>query len=81
MRADALMLTAASLPVSIVARQVYSQSIARARKRISWRDLDDLELLVLTLHFEIPLWSNNNDFDGCGVERFTTAELLRILGI
>lgn len=54
---------------------------ARARKRIGWRDPDDVELLALTLHFKIPLWSNDNDFEGCGVERYTTAELLHKLGI
>jgi len=30
---------------------------------------------------KIPLWSNDNDFLGCGIERFTTAELLNKLGI
>ncbi len=36
--AETLMLAVASLPVSIVAREVYAGSIARARKRIGWRD-------------------------------------------
>ena len=75
------MLAVASLPVSIVARAVYAQSIAQARKRIGCRDPDDVELLALALHFKIPLWSNDNDFEGCGVERFTTAELLKRLSV
>lgn len=79
--AQTMLLAVASLPVSIVAREVYAPSIARARKRIAWRDPDDAELLALTLHFKIPLWSNDNDFEGCGVERYTTAELLKKLGI
>ena len=78
---ETLMLAVASLPVSIVAREVYAGSMARARKRIGWRDPDDVELLALTLHFKIPLWSNDNDFDGCGVEWLTTAELLKRLGV
>jgi len=78
---ETLMLAVASLPVSIVARDVYVRSIAQARKRIGWRDPDDVELLALTLHFKTPLWSNDNDFEGCGVERYTTAELLRKLGV
>jgi predicted nucleic acid-binding protein len=78
---ETLMLAVASLPVSIVAREVYARSIARARKRIGWRDPDDVELLALTLHFKVPLWSNDNDFEGCGVERYTTAELLKRLGV
>jgi predicted nucleic acid-binding protein len=79
--AETLMLAVASLPVSIVAREVYARSIARARKRIGWRDPDDVELLALTLHFKVPFWSNDNDFEGCGVERYTTAELLKRLGV
>ena len=77
---ERLMLAVASLPVSIVAREVYAGSIARARKRIGWRDPDDVELLALALHFKVPLWSNDNDFEECGVERVTTAELLKMLG-
>jgi len=78
---ETVMLAVASLPVSIVARAVYAQSIAQARKRIGWRDPDDVELLALALYFKIPLWSNDNDFEGCGVERFTTAELLKRLSV
>ena len=78
---ETLMLAVASLPVSIVAREVYARSMARAQERIGWRDPDDVELLALTLHFKVPLWSNDNDFEGCGVQRFTTAELLRELGV
>jgi len=54
---------------------------AHALKRIAWRDPDDAELLALALHFKVPLWSNDNDFEDCGVEWFTTAELLRKLGV
>ena len=79
--AQTLMLAVASLPVSIVAREVYSRSIARANKRIGWRDPDDVDLLALALHFKVPLWSNDNDFEGCGVEWYTTAELLKKLGV
>jgi predicted nucleic acid-binding protein len=76
-----VMLAVASLPVSIVVREVYARSIAQARKRIEKRDPDDVELLALALHFKVPLWSNDNDFERCGAERFTTAELLKRLGV
>jgi predicted nucleic acid-binding protein len=78
---ETLMLAVASLPVSIVAREVYAGSIARARRGIGKRDPDDVELLALALHFKVPLWSNDNDFEGCGVEWLTTAELLKRLGV
>ena len=78
---ETVMLAVASLPVSIVAREVYARSIAQARKQIEKRDPDDVELLALTLHFKVPLWSNDNDFEESGVERYTTAELLKKLGV
>jgi predicted nucleic acid-binding protein len=55
--------------------------MAEARRLIEWRDPDDVEILALTLQLKVPLWSNDNDFEGCGIERLTTAELLRTLGI
>jgi predicted nucleic acid-binding protein len=78
---EALMLAVASLPVSIVAREIYVGSIPQARKRIGGRDPDDVDLLALALHFKVPLWTNDNDFEGCGVELFTTADLLKRLGV
>ncbi len=78
---ETLMLAVAALPVSIVAREVYGKAIPRARKVIGWRDPDDVELLAMAMHFGIPLWSNDNDFKGCGAELNTTAQLLRKLGV
>ena len=78
---DVLLLTVAALPVSIVSHEVYEGAMAEARKLIEWRDPDDVEIFALTLHMKIPLWSNDNDFLDCGIERFTTAELLSKLGI
>ena len=37
-----------------------------------------MEVLALTLRLGVPLWSNDRDFEDTTVERFTTAELLRI---
>ncbi|MGH9606967.1 MAG: PIN domain-containing protein [Terracidiphilus sp.] len=78
---EVLMLAVATLPVSIVSPEVYKAAITEADKQIGWRDPDDIELLALAIHFKIPLWSNDNDFEGCGVEQLTTAEILSRLGI
>ncbi len=78
---DTLLLTVAALPVSIASPEVYEDAMAEARMLIEWRDPDDVEILALTLHKKIPLWSNDNDFEGCGIERFTTAGILRKLEI
>jgi predicted nucleic acid-binding protein len=77
----AMMLTVAALPVSIVASDDYNDAKSKARELIGRRDPDDVEILALALHLNIPLWSNDNDFEECGIEWYTTAELLRKLGI
>jgi predicted nucleic acid-binding protein len=77
---EALMLAVASLPVSIVEGEIFAGSVATALRRIGRRDPDDVDLLALALHFKIPLWSNDKDFEGCGVEQIPTAELLQKLG-
>jgi len=58
------------------AREVNAGSIAEARRRIG----SPIELLALTLHFRVPLWTTDNDFEDCG-EWSTTAELLRKSGV
>jgi len=78
---DALLLAAIALPVSIVEREVYAHNLVRANKLIGNRDPDDIDVLALTLQLRIPLWSNDNDFEQCGVEWYTTAELPKHLGI
>jgi hypothetical protein len=40
-----------------------------------------VDILALSLHEAVPLWSNDNDFEDAGVEWFTTAELLKKLGV
>jgi predicted nucleic acid-binding protein len=78
---DILLLTVAALPVSIVERETYVRALNRARRLIEKRDPDDVEILALALHLKAPLWSNDNDFQALGIEVYTTAELLRNLGI
>jgi predicted nucleic acid-binding protein len=76
---DIVLLAAAALPVTTVPRSVYLSSLPEARKQIGRRDPDDVELLALALHFKIPVWSNDNDFENTGVVWHTTASLLAIL--
>jgi len=47
-----------------------------ARKQIADRDPGDVDVLALALRLDVPVWSNDRDFEGTGVERMTTAELL-----
>ena len=78
---DTLLLAVATLPVSVVEREIYARTGAQARRLIGQRDPDDIEILALALHLKIALWSNDNDFRDTGVEWYTTAELPQTLGI
>ncbi len=78
---DVLLLAVAALPVRIVERAEYSNRLAEALKRIGARDPDDAELMALALHFRVPIWSNDKDFERLNLELFTTEDLLRHLGI
>jgi predicted nucleic acid-binding protein len=73
---DVVLLAVASLPVRLVERATYEKRIPEAKRRIGRRDPDDVEILALALHAGVPIWSNDNDFEGIGVDWFTTAELL-----
>jgi predicted nucleic acid-binding protein len=77
---DTLLLAVATLPVSVIEREVYAQMLPQARRRIGRRDPDDIEILALALQLRIPIWSNDNDFEEARVEWYTTAELLQKLG-
>jgi predicted nucleic acid-binding protein len=73
---DVVLMAVATLPVTVVDSTAYEDSIAEARRRIGRRDPDDVDILALAIHLRIPVWSNDNDFTGVGVEWFTTANLL-----
>lgn len=75
--ADAnVLLAAATLPVTTVPRSSYSSSLPEARERIVQRDPEDVEILALAIRFNLPVWSNDNDFEDTGVVWYTTASLL-----
>jgi predicted nucleic acid-binding protein len=59
----------------------YESCLGEAERRIGGRDPDDVHLLALSLATKTPIGSNDNDFKGCGVEWYTTAKLLKTLGI
>jgi len=77
---DMMVLAVATLPVTILEREVYAAKVPEAQRRIGCRDPEDVELLALALHLRVPVWSNDNDFEDAGVEWYTTAELLQKLG-
>jgi predicted nucleic acid-binding protein len=78
---DVVLMAVATLPVTLVERAVYETSVPEATRRIGRRDPDDVEILALALHFSLPVWSNDNDFEGAGVVWHTTADLLARRGL
>lgn len=78
---DLLLLAMTSLPVTVIEPVQYAGSLAEARRRIGRRDPDDVHILALALEFDIPVWSNDKDFEDADIDWFTTEDLLRKLGL
>ena len=76
---DLVLLSVATLPMTVVERAVYEAAVPEATRRIGCRDPDDVEILALALHLGVAVWSNDKDFEDAGVEWYTTAELVRKL--
>ncbi|MGH9450133.1 MAG: PIN domain-containing protein [Terriglobia bacterium] len=79
--ADLVLLAVGALPVTVVERTAYTAAIPEAPRRIGRRDPDDIELLALAITFNVPVWSNDRDFNGTGIEWLTTEALLRQLDL
>jgi predicted nucleic acid-binding protein len=76
---DVLLLAVAALPVAVVEGDLYAAAVPEAARRIGGRDPDDVEILALALCLDVPIWSNDRDFEDAGVEWYTTAQLLKRL--
>lgn len=66
------------LPLRRYPARAYRRTMAEARGRIGRRDPDDIDVLALALRLQVPVWSNDRDFEGTGVEQMTTPDLLKI---
>ncbi len=65
------------LPLIVHPASDYRRQLARARRDLADRDPDDAHPLALARALELPLWSNDRDLRGHGVECYPTAWLLR----
>jgi predicted nucleic acid-binding protein len=81
LRLDTFLLTLAALPLTVVDQSEYQRHLKEATRRMQRRDPNDVDVLALSLHLGLPVWSNDNDFENAGVEWHTTAELLKTLGV
>lgn len=71
----------AVMPLKVYEREFYQDALEEARRRIADRDPADVDILALALKLEAPIWTNDADFKVAGMDVFSTAELLRALGV
>ncbi len=68
-------------PLTIYSKDFYKDRLKEAHKRIEARDPEDVDLLALALKLRAPIWSNDQDFRGLGIQWWTTARLLKRLAL
>jgi predicted nucleic acid-binding protein len=71
----------AALPIEIFAKSAYTTHIFEARSLLGERDPDDVPLAALALKLNIPVWSNDRDFDNFPTGVYSTAKLIKVLGV
>jgi predicted nucleic acid-binding protein len=71
----------AVMPVERHPESAYLSHVKEARRYLESRDPDDVALAALALKLEIPVWSNDKDFESVPVKLYTTARLLKALGL
>lgn len=68
------------LSLKVFQKEFYQDFLKEAEDRIGKIDPDDIDLLALGLKLNIPIWTNDSDFQGLKIKTYTTAEILKILG-
>jgi hypothetical protein len=72
--------TLRAAPVTIKSRRFYSKQISKANAYMKDIDPEDADVAALAFMLEAPVWSNDNDFKNFLTKRYTTAQLLKMLG-
>ena len=67
------------LPLRIHQMDEYHSQLPQAIANLKDRDPEDAHALALARALTLPLWSNDRDLRGLGVECYPTARLLRLL--
>jgi predicted nucleic acid-binding protein len=69
------------LPIQVFGKRQYSTHVFEARSLLGERDPDDVPLAALALKLGIPVWSNDRDFDNFPTGVYSTAKLIKVLGV
>ena len=67
------------LPIHAFAEKYYKSHLEKAERFLSDRDPDVIHLLALALKENIPIWSNDRDFEKLPISVYTTAKFLKVL--
>ena len=67
------------LPLHLHSTDEYRSQLPQAIADLKDRDPEDAHALALARSLALPLWSNDRDLRGLGVECYPTARLLRLL--
>jgi len=76
---EIIILDLSLLPIKIYQKDFYKDKINKAKELIEKRDPKDVDILALTLKLQIPLWTNDKDFNEIGINNIPTAQLLKII--
>lgn len=67
------------LPIVSFSEKHYKNHFHKAQKLIGDRDPDDIHLAALALKENVPIWSNDRDFEKTSIPVYSTAQFLKIL--
>lgn len=69
------------LPLEIKDRPFYQAELSQAKELMDDIDPDDVDLVALALKLDASIWSNDDHFKDLPLKRYTTAQLLKTLGV
>ena len=78
---DLLLEVLALLPLKVYSHRYYAGEMAKAWQLLANRDKDDVALAALALKLQVPIWSNDRDYEHFPHGMLPTAKLLKILGM
>ena len=64
------------LPLKLHSEEEYAIRFSWAKRKLAGRDPDDARPLALAKTLRLPLWSNDSDLQGLGIDCHPTAVLL-----
>ena len=78
---DAVIENLRVLPLKIFPAVFYESHISEAARHLGRRAPKDVPLAALALKLEVPIWSNDRDFEELPLIVYPTARLLKVLGL